>query len=158
MFCDDGVNVPNTESTWVTFHVEWFIVTGQHGVSLTVGRGSSRKPSATVTIMAIMLEISPATCIYKEMMFTCEEKNVLWSRLYSDNFLVSLHSKSLWPINDPIGFLTCVLPPELSCTAVLERAVLAANDLKVAPNMLLTPNAMSSCRWGGMMWREFNHC
>lgn len=40
---------------------------------------------------------------------------------------------------------TCVLPPELSCTAVLDSAVLAANDLKVAPNMLLTPNAMSSC-------------
>lgn len=43
--------------------------------------------------------------------------------------------------------LTWVLPPELSCTAVLESAVLAANDLKLAPNMLLTPNAMSS--WDG---------
>lgn len=40
--------------------------------------------------------------------------------------------------------LTWVLPPELSCTADLESAVLAANDLKLAPNMLLTPNAMSS--------------
>lgn len=44
-----------------------------------------------------------------------------------------------------IPLLTCVLPPELSCTAVLDSAVLAAKDLKVAPNMLLTPNAMSSC-------------
>lgn len=50
-------------------------------------------------------------------------------------------------VNDDIYCLTCVLPPELSCTAVLESAVLAANDLKLAPNMLLTPNAMSS--WGG---------
>lgn len=48
-------------------------------------------------------------------------------------------------VGGKIPLLTCVLPPELSCTAVLDRAVLAANDLKVAPNMLLTPNAMSSC-------------
>lgn len=41
--------------------------------------------------------------------------------------------------------ITCVFPPVLSCMAVLERAVLAANDLKDAPNMLLTPKARSSC-------------
>lgn len=44
-----------------------------------------------------------------------------------------------------MAVLTCVLPPELSWTAVLDSAVLAANDLKAAPNTLLTPNAMSSC-------------
>lgn len=32
----------------------------------------------------------------------------------------------------------------LSCTALLERAVLAAKDLKEAPKMLLTPKAISS--------------
>lgn len=42
---------------------------------------------------------------------------------------------------------TCVFPPVLSCMAVLERAVLAANDRKDAPNMLLAPKAMSSCGW-----------
>ena len=54
-------------------------------------------------------------------------------------------------------FRTCVLPPELSCTAVLESAVLAANDLKLAPNMLLTPNAMSSYMKDGMMKSELNN-
>lgn len=33
---------------------------------LTLGSGSSRKPSATVTIIAIMAEISPAICICKK--------------------------------------------------------------------------------------------
>lgn len=41
--------------------------------------------------------------------------------------------------------LTWVFPPVLSCTALLERAVLAAKDLKEAPKMLLTPKAISSC-------------
>lgn len=36
-------------------------------VSLTLGSGSSRKPSATVTIIAIIAEISPAICICKEV-------------------------------------------------------------------------------------------
>lgn len=35
-------------------------------VSITLGSGSSRKPSAKVTIMAINAEISPATCICKK--------------------------------------------------------------------------------------------
>jgi len=35
----------------------------------------------------------------------------------------------------------------LSCTAVLDSAVLAANDLNDAPKILLTPKAISS-------WRE----
>lgn len=42
---------------------------------------------------------------------------------------------------------TCVFPPVLSCTALLERAVLAANDLNAPPKMLLAPKAMSSCRY-----------
>lgn len=40
---------------------------------------------------------------------------------------------------------TCVFPPVLSCTALLERAVLAARDLNAPPKMLLAPKAMSSC-------------
>lgn len=41
---------------------------------------------------------------------------------------------------------TWVFPPVLSCTALLERAVLAAKDLNEAPKMLLIPKAISSCR------------
>lgn len=39
---------------------------------------------------------------------------------------------------------TCVFPPVLSCTALLERAVLDASDLNAPPKMLLAPKAMSS--------------
>ena len=39
---------------------------------------------------------------------------------------------------------TCVFPPVLSCTALLERAVLEAKALNAAPNILLTPKAISS--------------
>lgn len=48
--------------------------------------------------------------------------------------------------------LTCVFPPVLSCTAVLESAVLAAKDRKDAPNILLTPKAMSSCYHKKQPW------
>lgn len=34
-------------------------------MTLTLGSGSNRKPSATVTIIAIMAEIRPAICICK---------------------------------------------------------------------------------------------
>lgn len=40
--------------------------TDRERVSVTLGSGSSRKPSATVTIMAINAEISPASCICKK--------------------------------------------------------------------------------------------
>lgn len=44
---------------------------------------------------------------------------------------------------------TCVLPPVLSWTPDLERAVLPANPLNAPVNMLLTPKAINSCRRQG---------
>lgn len=57
-------------------------------------------------------------------------------------------TRPCWGFELQLGQVCCftwVFPPVLSCTALLERAVLAAKDLKDAPKILLTPNAISSC-------------
>jgi len=43
-----------------------------------------------------------------------------------------------------IVFYTCVLPPVLSCTPDLDKAVLEANPLNDPPNILPSPKAISS--------------
>ncbi len=50
-----------------------------------------------------------------------------------------------WKACKQFELFTCVFPPVLSWTALLERAVLAARDLNAPPKMLLAPKAMSSC-------------
>ncbi|TNN26619.1 hypothetical protein EYF80_063246 [Liparis tanakae] len=61
-----------------------------------------------------------------------------------DNVVSGLVYLGLAPGGRSLGSCTWVLPPVLSCTAVLDSAVLAAKALKEAPKTLLAPNAISS--------------
>lgn len=53
--------------------------------------------------------------------------------------------RSRWALQTS-SWNTCVLPPVLSCTPDLERAVLPANPWKDPVKMLLTPKAINSLR------------
>lgn len=103
---------------------------------ITFCRGCRRNPMATMTISTMTAESSPATC----------KKETIPMMAGAFSLARAPQSSALcWPCGRDARIPTCVLPPVLSWTPDLERAVLPANPLKAPVNMLLTPKAINSC-------------
>lgn len=97
-------------------------------------------PGAMAQVEILLLQSQSVPSWLKELQLST---NVI-KQTFTIHSLFSRQSMDGFSSKNSVSF-TCVFPPVLSCMAVLERAVLAANDRKDAPNMLLTPKARSSC-------------